>query len=253
MAAVSKCCPTFVIAKKNLDASGPPTIFRTYGTEGIRPNKCPLWQAARATTAAPSFFKPTYIAIPPPGIHYVDGGLGYNNPAQIALVEAHRIWPDSEHFCLVSIGTGHQKALTFSIQEAETDADTQRSVLENIKSYLPSADFVPGWRTAKNFEPGLVALIKMATGLAQIATNAEDTHRYLQREAKANKNIKYYRFNVERDVGDIGLQDWKRQEDIHAHTAAYLEEEEVEEKKAACVKDLLDSPPRLTSKQLVSV
>ena len=45
----------------------------------------------------------------------------------------------------------------------------------------------------------------------------------------------YFRFNVERDVGDIGLGDWEREEEIAVHTTAYLEETEAEEKKLVCV------------------
>ena len=65
-----------------------PTVFRSYSGEGIQPSQCAIWQAARATSAAPSFFKEMYIDNPRPGINYVDGGLGHNNPAEVALEEA---------------------------------------------------------------------------------------------------------------------------------------------------------------------
>src|SRR5579859_253828 len=103
-------CPTFVVAKTALNVDGPPTVFRSYFGEGIRPSKCAIWQAARATSAAPSFFKEMYIDNPSPGVNYVDGGLGHNNPSQVALDEAGRIWRTSKYFCLVSIGTGRQRA-----------------------------------------------------------------------------------------------------------------------------------------------
>ena len=94
--------PTFVVAKQALHADGKPTVFHSYLGEGIRPSKCPIWQAARATSAAPSFFKAMYISNPLPGINYIDGGLGHNNPAEVSLEEGSRIWPNAKRFCLVS-------------------------------------------------------------------------------------------------------------------------------------------------------
>ncbi len=65
MSAVSnaryRVCPTFVVAKKAVNADGPPTVFRSYSGEGARPSKCAIWQAARATSPAPPFFKEMYI------------------------------------------------------------------------------------------------------------------------------------------------------------------------------------------------
>jgi hypothetical protein len=56
-----------------------------------------------------------------------------------------------------------------------------------------------------------------------------------------NKQFPYFRFNVERDIGDIGFGDWKMQEITAAHTAAYMEEQEAEERKATCVKYLMSN------------
>jgi len=104
-------CRTFVVAQMAGNVNAPPTILRSYNAEGVSRSKCTIWEAARATTAAPSFFKPMTIDYPPP-IKYVDGGLGYNNPANLALVEAQRIWNSKREVCLVSIGTGQQSAVT---------------------------------------------------------------------------------------------------------------------------------------------
>src|SRR5213078_1466366 len=66
-----------------------------------------------------------------------------------------------------------------------------------------------------------------------------DVHQRLQRRFRATDV--YFRFNVERDVGDIGLEDWKMAEEIAAHTMAYLAEQEADEKKTTCVKCLVGS------------
>jgi predicted acylesterase/phospholipase RssA len=55
-------------------------LFRTYNTRDHPAADCAIWQAGRATNAAPKFLKP--IKIGNPGIEetFVDGGMGQNNP-----------------------------------------------------------------------------------------------------------------------------------------------------------------------------
>lgn len=79
----------------------------------------PLWQAVRASTAAPAYFDPEQITIATPqGMeavtgNFVDGGVSpFNNPALQALMYAtmdgYRVgWPTgADKLLLVSIGTG---------------------------------------------------------------------------------------------------------------------------------------------------
>lgn len=84
-----------------------PHFFRSFNT-----NKSPdfyMRDVARATSAAPTFFRPAKIkAYNENGNEYytlVDGGIVANNPAMCAYVEAKKIWPDSK-IELLSIGTG---------------------------------------------------------------------------------------------------------------------------------------------------
>jgi patatin-like phospholipase/acyl hydrolase len=54
------------------------THLRTYYNDKVGDSMCgyKIWEAARATTAAPTYFPRMKL-----GKHdYVDGGLGYNNP-----------------------------------------------------------------------------------------------------------------------------------------------------------------------------
>src|ERR1700738_4824255 len=104
-------CPTFVVAIPVLHADGPPGVFRSYKCTGASPSKCTIWEAGRATSAAPLFFKPIRIDVPSPGRTFADGGLGHNNPAEVALKEASRLWGNGQRCCLVSIGTGRQKTV----------------------------------------------------------------------------------------------------------------------------------------------
>jgi len=243
-------CPTFVVAKMAKHADGPPTVFRSYSGKGIRSNQCPIWQAARATSATPSFFKEMYIDNPRPGINYVDGGLGHNNPAEVALEEAGKIWPTAKHFCLISVGTGRRSTIqVIDSSRANNDDDsgtTEQSLFEQIRSFIPSiVEFIPGWKTATNFPPGVLALIKMAGALSKLITDSEHVHQRVRRAAcstDVDKRFPYFRFNVERDIGDIGLEEWRKEEEMAADTMAYLHQQEVEECKMECVEYLVNPP-----------
>src|SRR5213079_2141007 len=92
-------CPVFVVATECQNADGPPKLFRSYG---FYRDHVPIWQAARATSAAPTYFKPIFIQKPAPGGWYVDGGLKRNNPSVTALNEAQERWSNIKQFCIVS-------------------------------------------------------------------------------------------------------------------------------------------------------
>jgi patatin-like phospholipase/acyl hydrolase len=86
-------------------------------TEFIRPDRpeqeLKIWEAIRASTAAPGFFKP-FIKTET-GQRFVDGAVYHNNPAYVAFEESRLLWPDVSH-CLpdivLSIGTGHNRLQT---------------------------------------------------------------------------------------------------------------------------------------------
>ncbi|KAH8926543.1 FabD/lysophospholipase-like protein [Atractiella rhizophila] len=85
-----------------------PAYLRTYRTELSPPAAMKIWQAARATSAAPMFFAPIEVD----NTLYVDGGMGTNNPTSVAIDETKRIWGnDSQISCLISLGTGSQPAV----------------------------------------------------------------------------------------------------------------------------------------------
>jgi hypothetical protein len=53
-----------------------------------------VWEAARSTTAAPTYFVPFSNQSRLGTRSYYDGGLYHNNPSKIALEESCRIWPE---------------------------------------------------------------------------------------------------------------------------------------------------------------
>jgi predicted acylesterase/phospholipase RssA len=233
-------CHTFVVAQMAESVTAPPTIFRSYHGEGVSKSKCAIWEAARATSAAPSFFKPMTIKNPPPPVRYVDGGLGYNNPSKLALIEAGRIWAGKD-VCLVSIGTGHPSAVSI-VEESqlENDLEAQHSFLKVVQSSLSTLTSytIPKWNAAKNIPTGVLALLKMAGALTSIVTNSEAVHDVLDRDA--HKMFPYFRFNVECNVGDIGLEDWKMLGTLATYTKSYMATFDLEKKQVLCAKSIID-------------
>lgn len=85
-----------------------PYFFKSYRAAETPDRDTTMAAAARATSAAPTYFEPRRIDIAG-GNDYralVDGGVFANNPAMCAYVEARDLYPDAGDHLVVSIGTG---------------------------------------------------------------------------------------------------------------------------------------------------
>ncbi|MCC6368799.1 MAG: patatin-like phospholipase family protein [Bryobacterales bacterium] len=84
-----------------------PFFFRSSKAREDAGYDFPMKQAARATSAAPTYFEPLKIETGGAKGYYalVDGGLYANNPAMCATVEGQELFPGEELF-VVSLGTG---------------------------------------------------------------------------------------------------------------------------------------------------
>lgn len=80
-----------------------PHILSSYGTP-----KTLMRLAARATSAAPTYFSPTTIYDDTSGSHIslIDGGVVANNPVLYAYREAKRLYPSAKRYHILSISTG---------------------------------------------------------------------------------------------------------------------------------------------------
>lgn len=89
-----------------------PFFFKSSDAKNTNKTGCdfPMRIAARATSAAPTYFEPAKIDTGGFEDYYalIDGGLVSNNPAMCAYVEARKLYPDREakDFFLLSLGTG---------------------------------------------------------------------------------------------------------------------------------------------------
>jgi predicted acylesterase/phospholipase RssA len=169
-----------------------PRRFRTYPIRANASVNCTIWEAARATTAAPTCFK--RIAIGEEGHAkeaFIDGGLGCNNPANQVLDEARALFGNDRPIrCLVSIGTGHAGIIGLA------KPDTFQKILP-------------------------LNLIRV---LKRVATDCESTARDLRQRFETVQNF-YFRFNVSHGAEGISLEEWNKMGELTEHTKAYMAEE----------------------------
>jgi patatin-like phospholipase/acyl hydrolase len=92
-------------------ANAAPHFFKSRRTESD--GQVLMWQVARATTAAPTFFEPIQIHMPGVSRALIDGGMIANNPAMCALAEVTNHIENytttdalSHPVIMVSLGTG---------------------------------------------------------------------------------------------------------------------------------------------------
>ncbi|KAK6810428.1 hypothetical protein RU639_013809 [Aspergillus parasiticus] len=117
------------ITKDNIDA--PPTLFKTYGTSGTF-DTCSIWEIARATSAATTFFKS--IKLGRDEIEFIDAGFGYNNPCQVLIKEGKEQFPGYEQMHILSIGTG--------LGDVVSIRDTRPSIIQALKAMATSSNKV---------------------------------------------------------------------------------------------------------------
>jgi len=80
-----------------------PLRLRSYSSMKEPALGCSIWEAGRATSAAPSFFDPVKISN---GATLRDGGLLNNNPILQLMDELNVEFPGQKIACVVSVGTG---------------------------------------------------------------------------------------------------------------------------------------------------
>jgi hypothetical protein len=179
-----------------------PVHLRSYNSSAVKEVDCEIWEAARATSAASTFFDP--IKIGDLGEEFIDGGTGFNNPVDEVLNEARDIWgqeTDRRIQCIVSIGTGRP----------------------------PSRKF------GGNAYAVVVTLKALATDTQQTADNFAKNHK---NDALAGR---YFRFNVSHGLEDVGREEYKEMSTIAAATKDYLLEPEVRSVVEKCAEVLRDS------------
>jgi hypothetical protein len=187
-----------------------PKLFRTWSADKNPGYNCKIWEAGRATSAAPTFFKRIHIGNPGMQEEFVDAGIGCNNPVQYLIQEAQREFgPNREVACIVSIGTGKPK--------------------------------VPGFKAPARFQRVLpLDLIKVLTA---ISTDSEAVASVMEARYQHCAGL-YHRLNVERGLEQVSLEEWEKLGEVTTHTMEYLRADEISQRLDMIVNALIGKPPR---------
>lgn len=120
-----------------------------------------IWEAAAATSAAPSIFKPLECR----GKTYLDGALNHNNPVSIAWREKKLIWPAVPAKgldILVSLGTGQNKSDIDAKLKKGSTAKPKRNPSNTVPATKAGPHKRPknyrAWNGLKNYFSVLVSL-----------------------------------------------------------------------------------------------
>ena len=81
-------------------------FFKSYKAKRNESHNLMFREAVRATSAAPTYFRPKHLIIDGVDRSLIDGGMGVNNPTVSAYVEAKKIYPNAKKVNILSIGTG---------------------------------------------------------------------------------------------------------------------------------------------------
>jgi len=171
--------------KQTLEGFQTPYIFRTYKNlhHSADPDErlldrnpglahdIPIWQVARATSAAPTYFKPMEID----GLEYLDGGFGANNPCAEIYDEVRQMNNNSNHCVsvVVSVGTGKNKNNRFGGS--------------GLLRYLNYIDFARKW--------------------ASDSEKTDDDMR--KKQMDADHKFNYVRLNVPSGLEVMKLDEWR--------------------------------------------
>ncbi|KAF2237517.1 FabD/lysophospholipase-like protein, partial [Viridothelium virens] len=177
-------CRAFVVSTLK-NALGAPRIFSTYDAND---HTTKIWEALRATSAAPTFFEE--ISFGKPQMTYLDGGVGFNNPCAEVDYAAKSLWEGRPIGCIVSVGTGLQTIP--SVKKANT--------------WLPF---------------GLGTDIALAGALASMATGTARVDNEMQR-MYYHSGTKYHRFDVDGGIANISMEEFMREDEMGALTEQYM-------------------------------
>jgi hypothetical protein len=172
--------------------------LRTYNVQGDRYPNCLIYEAARATTAATTYFKPITIRDEEgKEDKFVDAALGTNNPISVLWDEAVNLFGKKRRLgCVVSLGTGSRKV-----------------------------EMAPDGEGLKEKAKFLISAIKV---MKEIGTDSEKDHERWQAKFREFEHT-YFRLNVDGGAQGIELSDWQKIGQLKKRTRDYLQDPSVKQ------------------------
>ncbi|KAI9783850.1 MAG: hypothetical protein M1816_001151 [Peltula sp. TS41687] len=183
-----------------------------------RAHREPLWKIARATSAAPKYFSSIFFS----SRIFRDGGMGANNPAELALSEVLQM---HEHppSLMLSVGTGKPE-------------DTPQS-----ESHVGSRPPV---------QKGLIKIRGDFHDVVALATESEKTEARVRERCTVDLDpkVEYFRFNVAKEMSQIMLDNWepaaggeRTKEHITRLTNQYLHTRQINDDLLKCARILVQT------------
>lgn len=198
-------CHTFVCATAKETAGV--TRLRSYSLPDESEIPATICEAALATSAATGFFDPVSIGTR----QFVDGALGANNPVDEVEGEAANIW---------SSGVGDLKPLVKCFVSIGTGQPGKKALKDDMVNFLSKS-------------------------LVGIATETEETERkFIARWAKHYDEKRYFRFNVNQGLQDVGLAEYKEQGKMEAVTDEYLRHQAQKFRVRDCIENMQQKQSR---------
>ncbi|KAG6884378.1 hypothetical protein C0992_006445 [Termitomyces sp. T32_za158] len=171
-----------------------PRLFRSYVVRESQEYDATIWEVARATTAAPGFFKSIYIGTEPKE-EFIDSGLKCNNPTKEVFMEAQKVFGTKRPIsCILSIGTGHPNAI--SLREP---------------SMLQRSDLMD-------------ALLGIAQDCEKVSNEFEEEYGKSYKRGSRKVKKAYFRLNVQQGLQNVSLTEWTKMGEVKTHTLSYLED-----------------------------
>ncbi len=181
-----------------------PVLFRSYNTPKptgtlssintpMRANiQMPtIVSAARATSAAPTFFKAANIG----DLRYVNGGLQCNNPIRYVVDEAISLFPGRPISSLLSLGTGSRTAIRLPpptlfqnimptntirvLQGVATECGQESAAMKTMLDYLRQSNLTSPLYTRLTVDQGLQEV--SLDDWRKLGKVTDDTEEYLKK------------------------------------------------------------------------
>ncbi|CZT45717.1 uncharacterized protein RSE6_06049 [Rhynchosporium secalis] len=188
--------------------------------------ECSVCEAARATSAAPTFFPVQKIG----NRYFSDGGMEFNNPSleiwshytrPISVAETRR------RSAVIEIGSfpGHPGGLDFS---------KVRIINLGTGDEPPPDREKMGSRFAILIPPPIRMLVSLGSKLKKMAVNAQRTAKVMEALAQVSRNgatsLLYHRFSADNGVCFIKMDEHKKIQELKSKTLDYLRDPTIQRK-----------------------
>ncbi|OJJ80607.1 uncharacterized protein ASPGLDRAFT_134498, partial [Aspergillus glaucus CBS 516.65] len=158
-------------------------------------------EATHATSAATSFFDPVCVG----ARKFANGALGANNPIDEVEGEASDIWCGE---------IGDLKPLVKYFISIETGSPGEKAIEDNMLKFLSKT-------------------------MVDLTTQTEQTEkRFIAKWRQHDDKKRYFRFNVDRGLQDVGLSEYQEQGLIEAATEGYLSHQAFKFQVRDCIHNL---------------